>query len=76
MFSITTPELPGAVFYSREALLRHASERLQYDEVVETYAVDREPFALADGLNRLGYSAEDVRWHVDHAGQRIAEGYF
>jgi hypothetical protein len=75
MFSITSPELPTATFFSRDALLRHAGERLRYESIVQQYAKDRDECALWDDLTKLGHDADDIRWHIDHPGQRIDMGY-
>jgi len=73
--TIATPDLPGAVFFSYEALLETVHDALAYEAAVAEYAREGDEFLLAVDLNELGFRTQDIEWHVKNRGKRMRQGY-
>ncbi|TCU68239.1 hypothetical protein EDE08_109364 [Bradyrhizobium sp. R2.2-H] len=73
---VTDYRLPGAIFHSRQAYNEFAPERRAYEAAVAAYADD--PCAdleLRVDLSALGYSTDDIEWHLATPGARLAADY-
>lgn len=55
--------------------LDFAREAARYEHAVALFAVDGEEAALWEDLTVIGFDADEVQWHVDNRGQRVAIGY-
>ncbi|HWK96162.1 MAG TPA: hypothetical protein VNR39_12140 [Pseudolabrys sp.] len=74
-FAIKSPELPGAIFASYEAMLENVTNAKRYEEAVAEYAKTRDAFLLQVDLTDIGYTAEDVAWHIARPGERMRQEY-
>lgn len=74
-FQITAPALPGAVFFSREAMLAHIHDRIAYERVVASHAQDRDKAALTVDLQELGYDRAEIKRHLENPGARDHAGF-
>ena len=74
-FTITMPELPGAVFFTYEAMIENIGIAKAYEAAVAEYAKTRDAFLLQVDLAEIGYTPEDVAWHVAHPGERMRQRY-
>lgn len=73
---VTDYRLAGAVFESRQAYEEFAPERRAYEAAVAAYAEDSgADLELRVDLSALGYSADDIEWHLANPGARLAADY-
>lgn len=73
---ITAPLLPGAVFFSIEALAEFVPERQRYEDACRTLAVDDDRDAFAEILGGLGYEWIEIKAHFDRPRYRIRQGFY
>lgn len=68
-FKITLPDLPGAAFLSREALLANLPRAERYQRAVAVYKKTGDQLPFVGALQRLGVRrAADILWHLERPG--------
>lgn len=73
--AITFGELPGADFYSEQAVKDHGYAATRYENIIATFEVDGDEAELWGSLRGLGFENDEIEWHSAHRGQRMPRGY-
>lgn len=73
--TITAEQLPGSKFYSRDALCQFAGDALAYEQAVKEFKVTGDDFLLREALDALGFDAAEIKWHCNHRGERMRNGW-
>lgn len=71
----TSSAIPGAVFFSLEALAEFAGERLKYENACRTLALDADRDAFEETLRGLGYEWSEIKAHFDRPRFRLKTAY-
>jgi hypothetical protein len=68
-------QLPGAHFYSEQAVNNYAYAATRYENIVAQYDFDGDEADLWESLRGLGFDRNEIQWHVAHRGERMQQGY-
>lgn len=72
---ITSDQLRGSKFYSREALCQFAGDAIAYEKAIKEYKVTGDDFLLREALDAIGFDAAEIEWHCTHRGSRMRNGW-
>ena len=73
--AITFAALPGAVFYGEPAVFTHADYAKRYERTVRDYAAGGDEAILWEDLLSLCFEPDEIQWHIENRGERMARGY-